>query len=60
MEFRRVLFRSIEALHPDGWLPVTVTLGRRPRSYASIKEATDAAVAYWSRTGLAARPYRLN
>ncbi|MGV3770324.1 MAG: hypothetical protein ACO1NM_09870 [Sphingobium phenoxybenzoativorans] len=50
---------GIEVLRPQGWVPLTVRLGRRVRTFGSMAEAMDACILHWRRTGHGARPFRM-
>lgn len=48
---------GIEVLKPKGWVPLS-SLFSKPKIFASMDDAVEACVAYWQRSGLAARPYQ--
>ena len=48
---------GIEILRPEGWVPLTSLFGRRVKTFSSASEAMTACIAYWRRTGYAARPF---
>lgn len=50
---------GIEVLKPRGWVPMAGLFSRKVRQFSSMNDAMEASIAYWQRSGHAARPFKM-
>jgi hypothetical protein len=51
---------GIEILKPAGWAPLTGFMSRKRKRFTTLKDAVEACIVHWRKTGQAARPFLIN